>query len=1022
MTFLSFVLGCFSSAEGQEYSIRHFNPESGLDGTFVYTTIEDSKGYKWIGTDYGLLRFDGLNFETIDQNDSTKTNFPTAAANIKSELILFGYYNGTIKEFNGINLQTIYTPNGNSGAVRSIVEDDNGIKWALTQNGGLVQRFDGNNELFSPKELLNKKSNVLVYQSNVLFVGTNEGIFIYQITDDHTPKYYGQIEALKGLSVQDMEKRPYSNTYWIGTGNDGIYQLIITDIRADMIKANAYQTDFLQDKSVVALKETKNKDLWISTKYSGLIKVNFNRDNTKPRQFTYMNQDNGFPGDQTSTLFFDQDDNIWVGTVGDGLVQVHKKGLIFYNFERFRARSVNCISGTKTHDFLFGTDVGLVKANYKTAADSLHFDLIGHDSVKGQNVTAIYTDPNDKVYFALKNKGLYFSDPEFKNISPLKFDHQTKRVKIRQITQDSEGFLWLSLMQNGVFVIDTLGNIKNHYATKTGFYHNEIYHIQIDSKGNKWFAAHSAGLAAMNPNGQIRYLTQEGKFPARDINDISEDERGNIWIGTYGNGVYEYDGENFVRFSTEEGLVNNYSNSVMSDRNNHIWVSHRTGLSRIDEYTNAVSTIEEKDGLTVSEFIPTSTYRDQDHNIWFGNRNGVTFLNGPDQMFEPKMLKTIITDVKIDRKSTDLYEFSPDEEVLGKIPTNMIFPYDHNNLTFDYIAINLKNPKSNLYQFKLNGYDKEWSPSTSLNSISYTNLNPGNYELLIRQSDNPNHWTDGNIAQLSFRILPSWWNTWWSRILFFGVAMVLIYGIIRIRTTELQRRLEEKKYFLEITENQNIRLKNFAFITSHNVRSSVVNLMGLIDIVESEPMNNKYFDLLRVTSEKLNKTIDHVSDLLNFENKTAEMEKVDCDVLETIERVIALNGQSIENNGAKIEVQVQKGTVVKAIPAYLESVYNNLITNAIRYGTTDTKKQIDIIADVNDRETVVFIKDYGLGIDMTKNRAKLFELGARFHSSKSDGQGFGLFMSKNQLETMGGKIEVESTLNEGTTVKVCFIK
>lgn len=1019
LIFTIVLMSRLTSLSGQHYSIRHFNPENGLNGTYVYTTVEGPKGYKWIGTDYGLLRFDGLNFEMIDLNDSTKSNFPTAALSKKNGLLLFGYYNGAVKAYNGVEVTSIYTPSENSSAIRSLVEDDSGTIWALTQNDGVIRLNDHKGELLKPNELHHKKSNALTCQGNVMLIATNEGLLIYQIGSDKSLAYYGQVEALTGLSVQTMLKRPNSSTYWIGTDNDGIYQLILADTRKNQINISAYQADFLRRISVVSIKEARNKDLWITTKYEGLIKVNFNRNNTKPRQFTYMNSDNGFPGDQLSTLFFDQDENIWVGTLGDGLIQVTKEGQIFYNFERFKARLVNCISGTNKHEFLFGTDVGMIKAFYSGEADSLNFELVNHEIVKRQNITALFINDNDKVFFSIRNKGLYYSDVNFEHVTPIEFDHGSKKIKIRNIVQDNDGFLWLSLMHNGVFVLDTLGNIREHYATKTGFFHNEIYDIHIDSKGNKWFAAHSAGLAVIKPDGQINYLTKEGIFPPRDINDISEDEMGNVWIGTYGNGVFEYDGENFIEFSTKDGLLNNYCNSVMSDRNNHIWISHRAGLTRIDEHTNAVSTVEEKDGLSVAEFIPGSIYRDHDHNIWLGNRNGVTFLNAPDEMFEPKMLQTIVTNVKIDHESVDLYEFSSDEEIVGKIPSHMTFPYDNNNLTFEYIAINLKNPLSNLYQFKLEGYDDNWSPATKANSINYTNLSPGDYDFQIRQSDNPNHWTD-NVTHLNFTILPSWWNTLWAKTLFVVITILSIYAVIRIRTTRLKKRLEEKKYFLEVTESQNRRLKNFAFITSHNMRSSTVNLSSLITLVEDEPNNKEYFDLLRTTAKKLNMTVQHVSDLLNFENRISDEEKVDCDILETIERVITLNSQAIENNQADIVVDIPRNTKVKAIPAYLDSVYNNLITNAVRYGITDSSKKINITAKSNEKEIVVCIKDYGLGIDMKKYRTKLFDLGSRFHSAKSDGHGIGLFMSKNQLEAMGGRIEVDSEVDKGTTIKVKF--
>lgn len=1004
------------SLQGQDYSIRHFHPENGLNGTYVYTTIEDLQGYKWIGTETGLSRFDGLRFENIDHNDSTQTNFPTSALNTSDGKLLFGYYNGMIKEFDGRKLKIVYSPENNGSPVRSLIENDSLI-WGLTQNHGLIQINQQQSELLLPRELQNLKSSILTIRNDLVLIGTNEGLLLFKILADKKLEFSQKIKGLELFSIQALIKSKLNDTYWVGTADNGLFQVGMAPSGSGKIEVFTSQANFLQDKSVTAIRETKNQDLWVGTKYDGLIRVNFNRDNTKPIQFTRISSHIDFPGDQISAIFLDRDENAWIGTVGDGLIQVHKKGLIYYSFEQFRVTAVNSISGTKDHKFLFGTNKGLILGDFFENVDSIKFKLINHPSVKNKEVMSVYIDKNDRIYFSIKDEGLFFTDSRFENVYPLPFQHNLNKITIRQIVEEGDSLLWLSVKQNGVFVIDIRGNIKAHYATKTGFYHNEIYHIEVDSKGNKWFASHSAGLAVLRPDSGISYLTKEGIFPARDINDISEDERGNIWIGTSGSGVFEYDGRNFTHFSNEEGLLTNYTNSVMSDRNNHIWISHRTGLSRLDEGTNAISTIQEKDGLIVTEFIQNSIFRDQDHNIWLGNRNGVTFLHTPDEMFESKVLKTIVTDVKINHKVADLSRFSPEGRTGEKVPNGMTFPYNYNNLTFEYVAINLKNPQSNLYQFKLEGFEQEWSPITKANSIHYSNLNPGAYTFLIRQSDNPNHWGD-NITQLSFEITPSWWNTWWARSLFGVMILLLLSAIIRLRTLKVRSQLKKRMMFLEITEDQNRRLKNFSFITSHNTRASVGNIIGLIDAMEENPDRKEYFTMLKSSAQKLDTTVKHINNLLNFENELVEHKKIDCNVLETINRVINLNAQLIERSDAMIEVDIPEHVKVKAIPAYLDSVFNNLITNALRYGITDVSKVIKIHFEITGSRAMITVVDKGLGIDMEKHRKKLFKLGSRFHSSHSDGHGLGLYMSKNQVEAMDGKIEIDSAVNKGTRISV----
>lgn len=1020
------LLSCFLvEATVQKFEIRHFNPENGLDGTYVYTTIQGPMGYKWVGTDYGLTRFDGFKFELMDPNDSTKKNFSTTAFNDDGTLY-FGYFNGQIKAFNGVKLETVYDPKYEQSPVTGFIKSNDQLL-ALTQNKGLLQLFKDTVISIVPKELQFRKTNFSYQYNDFILVGTNEGLLAFRLGNDNRIIYAGSIEDLEYSAVQSLERnKAKENSFWVGT-DFGIYHLDLF-VEGGQVSGEVYKADFLQRESISAIKETGNLDLWVGTKYNGLVKIDFNRDNTKSIQFTYLNKKNDFPGDLISTINMDEDESIWVGTIGDGLIQVAKKGLLFYNFEDFRARSVNDISGNSRHEFFFGTDVGLIRGFYTGELDSLNFELIRHNSSDGNNISAVYVDENDRIYYCAEDVGVFTADPEWRNIQKIDFDFGGGKLLARQITKSPDGNLWLSLTQKGVFVLDSLGNLVKKYSTSTvvneddssRFYHNEIYDIHFDKDGNTWFASHGAGLAVLRADGMMMYLTKDGKFPSHDINDISEDEYGNIWVGTHGDGIYEYNGEEFIRFSTKEGLLNNFCSAVISDKSNHVWATHRTGLSRVDEYTNAVSTIQKKDGLVVAEFIHNSIYADQDHNIWIGNRNGVTFLSAPDEVFESKIIKPIIADIQVDYQSVDLFKYSSDTASGSNVPVNIEFPHNFNNLTFKYVAINLRNPESNLYQYQLEGLEAGWSPSTSNTQVTF-NLGPGEYTFKVRQSDNPNHWGD-NVSSITFKIHPPWWQTWWAISLFILSGGGLVYGYIRIRTQRLNRRLREKLRLISIAESQNKRLKEFSFITSHNTRSSASNIMGLINAIEMDPTNKEFIQMLKQSSDRLNGTIRNINELLNFENDRENLNKVPCNVLESVERVLAGMQENIERKQAEISLNVSENLYVQGVPTYLESALTSLISNALMYGVTNKEKQILITATEDREEVLIQIEDKGLGIDLDKFSAKLFALGSRFHTHIEQGDGIGMFLSKNQIEGMGGKIGIESTPQKGTIIFIHLLR
>lgn len=222
------------------------------------------------------------------------------------------------------------------------------------------------------------------------------------------------------------------------------------------------------------------------------------------------------------------------------------------------------------------------------------------------------------------------------------------------------------------------------------------------------------------------------------------------------------------------------------------------------------------------------------------------------------------------------------------------------------------------------------------------------------------------------------------------------------------------------TKEQNQRLKDFSYITSHNFRASVANLVGLVSVMEEYPDNKEYFEMFKKTVLKLNRSIDMINDLLNFEKDIDSLEKEEVNLSEIVYDVILLNTKTIAKEKVTFDVDISEGLRMQIIPAYLQSILHNLINNAMKYGVTESCREIKICAKKQLKEVVLTVSDQGKGIDLDKYRKKMFQLGSRFHANETSGHGMGLYMTKQQVEAMGGRIEVESELNKGTRFKVYF--
>lgn len=243
-------------------------------------------------------------------------------------------------------------------------------------------------------------------------------------------------------------------------------------------------------------------------------------------------------------------------------------------------------------------------------------------------------------------------------------------------------------------------------------------------------------------------------------------------------------------------------------------------------------------------------------------------------------------------------------------------------------------------------------------------------------------------------------------------------GVGRDVTTRKEKEIELKR-LLEVTSHQNNKLFNFAHIVSHNIRSHSSNLSMLVDIMEDTEDDKEklsYFDLFKEGTDKLSETIEYLNEIITVQNNS-NIEKTKILLREEIEKTKSALSLSIKESKITIVNLIPEELIVCAIPAYLDSILLNLFSNAIKYKAKNHRAILEIGYEINEEYTIVKFKDNGLGIDLKRNGHKIFGMYKTFHGNE-DAKGIGLFITKNQVEAMGGKIEVKSTVNEGSEFKI----
>lgn len=239
--------------------------------------------------------------------------------------------------------------------------------------------------------------------------------------------------------------------------------------------------------------------------------------------------------------------------------------------------------------------------------------------------------------------------------------------------------------------------------------------------------------------------------------------------------------------------------------------------------------------------------------------------------------------------------------------------------------------------------------------------------------------------------------------------------------TEMRQAEKKLKNLLDITSEQNNSLMNFAHIVSHNLRSHASNLSmlaGFLSKETKETEKKKLIKMLDEATESLNETVQHLNEVVHVKTDTSE--KLRSVNLKNAVKGVQMNlSVLLEEKNTTCYFDIPKSLQVKAIPAYLDSILLNLFTNSLKYSSPHRDLELRITTRTEGPKVWLSFSDNGLGIDLKKHGSKIFGMYKTFHHHK-DAKGIGLFITKNQIEAMNGKIAVDSEVNAGTTFHLCF--
>jgi PAS domain S-box-containing protein len=395
--------------------------------------------------------------------------------------------------------------------------------------------------------------------------------------------------------------------------------------------------------------------------------------------------------------------------------------------------------------------------------------------------------------------------------------------------------------------------------------------------------------------------------------------------------------------------------------------------------------------------------------------------------------KTSLTDTQADNLKlvaeslTELMMLTPDklvteqldkqkkfyENILNKLPTDIaVFDADHRYLFVNPGAIS----KEELRKYIIGKDDYEYVAYRNRDiSIAHERrakfLEAKNTGKEIRWEDSMQN-AKGNMVTNLRRMFPVYDDNG-------QLSLVIGFGI---DITERKHLEEKQAAYVKQLSAQNTQLIDFCSIVSHNLRAPLVNISMLVDCLEETADDEEYqllISKLKPVIENLQVTFNELVESIQI-RQDLEITKEDVCLNECMRRTITGLQAEISRLDARITTDFSAASMINYPPQYLNSIFHNLVSNSLKYHHPGRKPEIHIRTIRENDRIILSIKDNGLGIDLDKHRNNFFKIGKVFHRHPNS-KGFGLFMTKTQVDAMGGNIRVESTPNEGSTFFIEFV-
>ena len=1011
-------------AKGSSYQFRHYDTQKGLSQNSVMAIAQDSMGFMWFGTHYGLNRFDGHSFKVYHKSQLSHGlgngrigviyEAPDHQLWVGTEhgVYIYSPATDTFRRFD------VQTKDGKrvTGQVNVITGRDNLTVISLIGQGVYVYDHQSGVLTYHLLDGYPTVSSICIDEGQTIWIGFFEGGLAY------TRNQFKTIVGFKDVSGQMVLDRQTitgmvptdKGLLYLCSSMLGLAELNISEKRLTPLISEA------DGKSVYAHSMIQSGDELLVATENGLYAYNLYERSVS--HYTYE-ATNPFSLSDNSlqTVFRDKDGGIWVGSYFGGVNYAPSMSYAFSNYiprvdrpGALHGRRVGQLAEAADGTVWVGTEDGGL--NRFSPRDN-QFTFV-EASASFPNIQCLCI-VNDELWVGTFASGLKVLDAATGRLL-----RNYQQVIGKEGHLHDNNIFSITRTADGHVYVGTLGGLYCYERTSDQFFQIKdlpqhiVYDIMEDHAHNLWVAVYDHGVY-MRRAGSSEwqcFAESSSTLPGNNVVGLYETSHGDVWAITDGNGASRYDAarQRFISVSIPSYQAIRVLQGMVEDGEGLLWLTSNEGLVCYNPENAATRIYTTDNGLLNNNFSRNSALCSSTGLIYLGCQTGlVTF--SPESFLGLSSAPAIVaTELMLQGKVVDNY--SPGSPLRQSIweTHHLTLPYDQNSLAIKIAVLSYRDAQTRHIKYMLEGFDHQWQHLYSDNYIRYTNLPAGHYTL--RVCDMTNSEKTAIPLTIDIIICQPWYNTWWAWLIYLlvtAVAVLLAYRYLTQRS-RLNRQLAMEKF--EHEQQQELYQSKINFFTNvaHEIRTPLTLIKGpLTDILQKDVSDENERENLHIMDQNVTRLLNLTNQLLDFrkiERDGLRLSFQRCNIGQLVSDVYVRFKPVISQRGITATISMPD----QPLYAYVDSeaftkIVSNLMTNATKY--CDHIVQVELRQ--HDGQVVLVTRNDGPLIPATL-RSQIFLPFYRAETAEAQtGTGIGMALARSLAELHSGQLDIldDDTLN-----------